>query len=241
MCYYSSISVGFKIIESRFGVKFLQSESYQPVYSASAFTFPLMPVITNENPTQIVLMNWGLIPFWTKYNETAQRIKQLALNARSETIFEKPMFRQSIFAKRCLVVVDGFFEWRHLNDKRYPYYISLTNHQPFALAGIWDKWQDPDTGIESLTFSVITTEANSLMTQIHNTKKRMPAILPMENEKKWIDNNLKRTDIESLLKPYSEMAMEAYPVARSISRLGFNTSDPNVLNKQEYKELPPLA
>jgi putative SOS response-associated peptidase YedK len=115
MCYYSSISVGFKIIETRFGVKFVQSESYQPVYSASAFIFPLMPVITNENPTQTVLMNWGLIPFWTKYNETAQRIKQLALNARSETIFEKPIFRQSILSKRCLVVVTGFFEYRGLS------------------------------------------------------------------------------------------------------------------------------
>jgi len=241
MCYYSSISVGFKIIETRFGVKFVQSESYQPVYSASAFTFPLMPVITNENPTQVVLMNWGLIPFWTKYNETAHRIKQLALNARSETIFEKPMFRQSILSKRCMVVVDGFFEWRHWNNKSYPYYISLTNHQPFALAGIWDKWQNPGTGIESLTFSVITTEANPLMAQIHNTKKRMPAILSRENEKKWIGNNLKKTDIETLLKPYNEEEMKAYPVDRSISGLGFNTSDPRVLNTQEYKDLPPLT
>jgi putative SOS response-associated peptidase YedK len=186
-------------------------------------------------------MNWGLIPFWTKYNETAQRIKQLALNARSETIFEKPMFRQSILSKRCLVVVDGFFEWRHLNDKRYPYYIRLTNHQPFALAGIWDKWQNQATGAESQTFSVITTEANPLMAQIHNVKKRMPVMLPSEHEKKWIDHNLKKTDIESLLKPYSEVAMEAYPVDRSISKLGFNTSDPSVLNTKEYKDLPPLT
>ena len=79
------------------------------------------------------------------------------------------------------------------------------------------------------------------MTQIHNVKKRMPVILPMESEKKWIDNNLKKTDIESLLKPYNEEEMKAYPVDRSISRLGFNTSKPNVLNKKEYKELPPLV
>jgi len=241
MCYYSSISVGFKIIETRFGVKFLQSEFYQPVYSASAFTFPLMPVITNDNPTEAVLMNWGLIPCWTKYNETAQRIKHIALNARSETIFEKPLFKKSILSKRCMVIVNGFFEWRHLNNKSYPYYIRLTDHQPFALAGIWDNWQNHATGTESQTFSVITTEANSLMAQIHNIKKRMPVILPLDNEKKWIDNNLKKTDIESLLKPYNDVAMEACPVGRSISRLGFNTSDSNVLSKQEYKELPPLA
>jgi len=140
-----------------------------------------------------------------------------------------------------LVVVDGFFEWRHLNNRSYPYYIRLVDHKPFALAGIWDKWQNQATGAESKTFSVITTEANPLMTQIHNIKKRMPVILPVENEKKWIDNNLKKTDIESLLKPYNEVAMEAYPVGRSINQLGFNTSDPNVLNKQVYKELPPLV
>ena len=103
MCYYSSISVGFKIIETRFGVKFIQSELYQPVYSASAFTFPLMPVITNENPTQVSLMHWGLIPYWVKDDETAYKLKQLALNARRETIFTKPMFRHSIISKRCLV------------------------------------------------------------------------------------------------------------------------------------------
>ena len=77
-----------------------------------------------------------------------------------------------------------------MNNKRYPYYIRLADHQPFALAGIWDKWQSRDTGIEVETFSVITTEANALLAQIHNTKKRMPVILPRENEKRWIDNNL---------------------------------------------------
>ena len=241
MCYYSSISVGFKVIETRFGVKFIQSELYQPVYSASAFTFPLMPVITNENPTEVVLLNWGLIPFWTKDNETAQRLKQFALNARSEKIFGRPMFKQSILSKRCLVVVDGFFEWRNLNNNLYPYYIRLADHQPFALAGIWDKWQNPDTGIESRTFSVITTEANFLMAQIHSTKKRMPVILPMEKEEKWICNNLKKTDFESLLKPYNQEEMGAYPVDMSVCRLGFNTSDPNVLNRKEYKDLPPLT
>jgi putative SOS response-associated peptidase YedK len=79
------------------------------------------------------------------------------------------------------------------------------------------------------------------MAQIHNTKKRMPVILPLDNEKKWIDNNLKKTDIETLLKPYNEVEMEAYPVDRSISRLGFNISDPRVLNTKEYKDLPPLT
>jgi putative SOS response-associated peptidase YedK len=241
MCYYSSISVGFKIIETRFGVKFLQSELFKPVYSASAFTFPLMPAITNDNPDEIVLLQWGLIPFWVKDYPAASKIRQFTINARSETIFTKPAFRNSIVSKRCLALVNGFFEWRHFYNKNYPYFIGLTNHEPFALAGIWDKWQNHDTGNEVSTFSVITTQANSLVEQIHNTRKRMPVILSKENEKRWIANNLGKEEIESMLKPYDSSEMEAYPVDSSISRLGFNTSNPSVLNKKEYRDLPPLT
>jgi putative SOS response-associated peptidase YedK len=240
MCYYSSISVDFKIIGTRFGAKFTVSESFRPVFSASAFTFPLMPVISNENPDQIVLMRWGLIPSWCKDDETALRIKQYALNARCETVFSKPMFKHCILSKRCLVLVDGFFEWRHVNGKRYPYYIRLTDHQPFALAGIWDKWQNSE-GSGVGTFSVITTEANSLMAQVHNTKKRMPVILTREDEKRWIKNKLENQDIESMLKPYDATRMEAYPVDNAVSRLGFNTMYPDVLTKKEYKDLPSIA
>ncbi len=240
MCYYSSISVGFKIIETRFGVKFVQSELFNPIYSASAFTFPLMPVITDENPTVVTLMHWGLIPNWCKDNTTASKLKQMTLNARCETIFDKPMFKQCIISKRCQVLVDGFFEWRHYYNKSYPYFIRLTDHQPFALAGIWDKWQNRDTDEKVESFSVITTQANSLLAQIHNTKKRMPVILTRENEKKWIDSDITKVDIESMLIPYDVGKMEAYPVDRSIIKLGFNTSTPNMLNNREYKELPPL-
>jgi putative SOS response-associated peptidase YedK len=238
MCYYSSISVGFKILETRFGVKFVQTESYQPIYSASAFTFPLMPVITNETPEQISLLRWGLIPYWVKGEAVALRLRLQALNARSETVFTRPMFRHSIRAKRCLVVADGFFEWQHVNNKRYPYYIRLKDHQPFAFAGIWDKWQDRESEVS--TFSIITTEANPLLAQIHNTKRRMPVILPGENEKKWLDNTLDIKDIGAMLQPY-EGEMEAYPVDRSISRLGLNTSNPSVLEKKQYPDLPPIV
>jgi len=239
MCYYSSISVGFKIIETRFGVEFVQSEAYEPAYSACAFTFPLMPVITGEEPARVSLLNWGLIPFWVQDEETALRIRQRALNARAETVFDKPVFRQSILSKRCLVLVDGFFEWRHLKGKTYPYYIRLTDHQPFALAGIWDIWRNRDTGVEVKTFSVITTEADSLMAQVHNTRKRMPVILPRADEKRWIAD-LGKEEIGSMLKPYDASEMEAYPVDRSLVRLGLNTTNPAILSEARYDGLPPL-
>jgi putative SOS response-associated peptidase YedK len=178
MCYYSSISVNFKIIETRFGAQFVQSELFKPVYSASAFTFPFMPVITGENTNRIVLLQWGLIPFWVKNDEFAQQIKRQTINARAETVFTKPAFRAAAATRRCLVLVDGFFEWRLLNNQRYPYYIRLIDHQPFALAGIWEKWHNPDTGREFRTFSVITTKANPLLEQIHNIKKGCRLSLP---------------------------------------------------------------
>jgi putative SOS response-associated peptidase YedK len=241
VCYYSSISVGFKIIETRFGVHFIQTELYKPVYSASAFTFPQMPVITNEEPTRVALLHWGLIPFWVKGESSALNIRQRALNARSETIFDKPMFRKAVTTKRCLVVVDGFFEWRHENKKSYPYYIRLKDDQPFALAGIWDRWQNHETGKEMRAFSVITTEANLLMAQIHNTKKRMPVILTREDEKRWLSKDISTEDIKTMLKPYDAREMQAHPVDRSIIKKGFNTIDSSILHEKVYQDLSPLT
>jgi putative SOS response-associated peptidase YedK len=240
MCYYSSISVGFRIIETRFGVEFVQQESYQPVYSASAFTFPLMPVITGEEPYRVSMLAWGLIPFWVKDEASARELRKRTVNARAETIFEKPAFRHSIMTKRCLVIVDGFYEWRHENRQSYPYYIQLKDRQPFALAGIWDRWQEPGTRKETGTFAVITTNANPLMAQIHNTKKRMPVILHQDDEWRWLRKDLRREEIKSLLKPYEDQEMQAYPVERSVVKLGFNTRDQSVLAEKEYPGLMPL-
>jgi putative SOS response-associated peptidase YedK len=241
MCYYSSISVNFKIIETRFGAQFVQSELFKPVYSASAFTFPLMPVITGENTDRIVLLQWGLIPFWVKNDESAQQIKRQTINARAETVFTKPAFRAAAASRRCLVLVDGFFEWRLLNNQRYPYYIRLIDHQPFALAGIWEKWHNPDTGREFRTFSVITTKANPLLEQIHNIKKRMPVILTRESETRWISSSEDKKSLEALLKPYDPAQMEAYTVDKSVTRLGFNTEYPAILNKKQYSAVPDLT
>jgi putative SOS response-associated peptidase YedK len=241
MCYYSSISVGSKIIEDRFGARFVQTESFKPVYSASGFDFPSLPIITNQDVQHIISYQWGLIPFWVKDYESATNIRPRTLNARAETIFEKPAFRQAIISKRCLVLVDGFFEWRHENKKTYPYYIRLKNKAPFAFAGIWDNWKNPETNVQVKSFAVITTKANPLLEKIHNTKKRMPVILPKEKEKSWLQSELERDDIESLLHPYDSDEMEAYPVPRIVNKLGFNTENPEVIAKHEYPDLPMLT
>ena len=231
--------VSFKIIEDRFGVRFEQSESFKPVYSASAFTFPLLPVITNEDPEHAVMMQWGLIPFWAKDYQSAFNLREKTLNARAETLYEKPAFKYSVQCKRCLVPADGFFEWRHVNNKTYPYYIRLTNQAPFAFAGLWDCWTDPES--ERIhTFSIITTRANSLLEKIHNAKKRMPVILPPEKEKLWLQDWLDKETAQSILQPYNADEMEAYPVSRMVSKLGLNTTNPEVISREDYPELPEL-
>jgi putative SOS response-associated peptidase YedK len=240
MCYFSSISVGFKIIEDRFGAKFVQSESFKPVFSASAFTFPYLPVISGEDPERIVLMQWGLIPFWARDKESALSIREKTLNARAETLSEKPSFRHCVSAKRCLVLADGFFEWRHVNSRTYPYYIRLRNHGPFAFAGIWDSWRHPETQEPIKTFSVITTKANALLEKIHNTKKRMPVILPKDKERVWLEDHLDKDAVQSLLQPYNANEIEAYPVSKLINKLGLNTTNPEVLREQEYPGLPEI-
>jgi putative SOS response-associated peptidase YedK len=243
MCYFSSISVGFKIIEDRFGARFVQTESFSPVYSVSAFTFPLLPAITADDPGRVVLLQWGLIPFWVKDFEAAAAIRTQTLNARAETVFEKPAFRQSVKARRCLIPADGFFEWRHENKKAYPYYIHMKNHALFALAGIWESWRNPSTGEQVRSFAVITTRANPLLEKIHNTKKRMPVILPQEKEQVWLKAEADKETLASLLEPYAssgETEMEAYPVSNMISRLGLNTTHPEALERQEYVDLPEL-
>jgi putative SOS response-associated peptidase YedK len=240
VCYFSSISVGFKIIEDRFGARFVQTEAYAPVYSANAFTFPSLPVITADDPGHIQLFQWGLIPFWVKDFEAAAAIRSQTLNARAETVFEKPAFRHLISSRRCLVLVDGFFEWRHIGKRTFPYYIRLKDRAPFALAGIWDNWKNPATGERLRTFAVITTRANTLLEKIHNTRKRMPVILPADRERHWLQSDLDREGLEGLLLPFDEAEMEAYPVSNLINKLGCNTANIEVTRRQDYPDLPDL-
>ena len=237
VCYFSSISVSFKIIEDRFGVRFIQSESFQPAYSVCGFDFPRLPVISNQDSQHIDFFHWGLIPFWVKDTESAKAIREKTLNARANTIFERPAFRNSVLSRRCLVLADGFFEWRHENKRTFPYFIRLKNQAPFALAGIWDNWTNPETHLDVKSFSLITTEANSLLEKIHNTQKRMPVILTRENERDWIQPNLNKAAIQAMLKPYADGEMEAYPVSKMVRQTGFNTTHPEVTRKHDYPEL----
>jgi putative SOS response-associated peptidase YedK len=240
MCYYSSIKADIKDMVREFDVVFPDRELFKPAYSVSAFTFPKMPVISNDTPNQISLFQWGLVPFWVKSINHAISIRRQTLNARSETIFEKPSFRRAIRSKRCLVIADGFYEWRQIEKKKYPYYITLRSRKIFTLAGIWDTWTNPETKEILDTFSVVTTVANELMAKVHNTKKRMPLILKKENEKTWIDLGQNEEQIINIMIPYDPDDLKAYPVANKLNRLGYNTSDSTVTEPFKYPKLPEL-
>lgn len=179
-------------------------------YHVSAFNFPECPAVTASEEIQV--FRWGLIPYWTKSQEDSATIRKMTLNAKSETLFEKPSFRQPVLKKRCLIPSTGYFDWRHEGDRKIPYFIRLKEEEIFSMAGIYDLWTDNSTGDQLATFSIITTGTNPLTDYIHNTKHRMPAILPPGDEERWLDPRLEKEEIASLLQPFDAARMEAYRI-----------------------------
>ncbi len=187
MCYTIKIDMTREELEKRFGAKIDQPEEYKTGNRISAFSLPRLPVICSHDPGTISLLIWGLIPFWVKDSRQAGEIRMKTFNAKSETLAEKPSFRGSLNRKRCLVLVNGFYEWHTAEKAKIPYYIGLKNQPAFALAGLYDQWSNSETGEILTTFTVITTRANPMMEEIHNLKKRMPVILQPDVEQLWLD------------------------------------------------------
>jgi len=237
MCYTISINLTKAALEKQFGAKTEKLRDFKPRYIVSAFSLPELPAITTEEPGEFVPLHWGLIPYWVKDEKSAAEIRVKTMNARSETIDEKPSFRESFKKRRCLIPVQGFFEWHELGGKKYPFYIHLKNEQPFALAGIYDKWVNKETGEIINSFSIVTTAANPLMEKIHNSKKRMPVILPAHSESKWLDINASVQASKDLCLPFDEIEMEAHPVAKIIPSKSDSEQSEVVLKPVHYPEL----
>lgn len=239
MCYYYSIP-NLEVLERRFHARLDPPTPFPRVYQVSGFSKPKLPVITNEDAHQIQLLTWGLIPHWVKDEAGATKFRVRTLNARAETVHEKPSFRRLITIQRCLVLADGFFEWRHYRGRTFPYYIRLQNHGPFAFAGLWDRWINPSTQQILKTYSVITTKANSLLEKVHNKRKRMPVILRSDDEQRWLTSDLIREEIDSLMVSYDASQMQAYPVSRLITAREVHKNVPDAINPVTYPELPPI-
>jgi len=205
MCGRFQLSVKGKEISERFNTEVFD-EMYKPSYNCAPSQ--RLPVITNIEPDRLHFFHWGLVPFWAKDTKMAAKM----INSRAETITEKPAFRKAFEKQRCLIPANGFYEWKKQGKSKIPYRFFLKDEPLFAMAGIWECWYDSANNVLH-SFSVITTQANSLMEQVHH---RMPVILRPEHEAIWLGNN-KPADLLNLLEPFPDVLMDCYTVSPEIN------------------------
>lgn len=183
-----------------------------------------LPVITNETPDKIRTLKWGLVPSWADDESVGNNL----INARAETVREKRSFADAYEQRRCLVLADGFYEWVKQGERKQPYRVAFTDDRPFAMAGLWERWTPPQTqtGLGDFgggatpsrepdpveTFTVITTEPNDLVSTLHH---RMAVVLDESEEATWLAGDA--DEVEQLLDPYPDDAMEAYPVSTRVN------------------------
>jgi putative SOS response-associated peptidase YedK len=186
----------------------------------------MMPVIVGRERNEAVMMTWGLVPHWVRDSKAARHL----INARAETLAERPSFRSILKSRRCLVPASGFYEWKKDGAKKIPFYIRLRDEPVFAFAGLYDVWHTP-AGEGYATYTIITTGPNDLVAPIHN---RMPAILRREDEDRWVSSEaLSAADLNAILAPYPHGGMEAYPVSPLVNNL-------NVDDERLIQPLPGL-
>ena len=229
MCYHTSTPKKGDLIEY-LGPEFSVG-NYLFYYHTSGFEFPQLPVITNDAPTHVAPVRWGLIPSWVKDDIQAKDLAMKTLNAKCETVFDLPSFRVSKY-QRCLIFVSGFFEWEHIGKVTKPWFIYARH--PLALGGVWTDWTNKETAEVIRTCSIITTPANDLMARIHNTKKRMPLIVERQNWDQWLDRQAERPALEALMQPLPDGELLAHPISKLITSRTADSNVPEV--QQEYKE-----
>ena len=217
MCFHNSINTDKQSLEKKYKAK-LKGEQ-KPIFHANAFEYQKWPIIPN-NSEFIEQMNWGLIPSWADSPSKIQDIRSKTLNARIETISEKPSFKN---AKKCIVPSTGFFEWQEVGNTKIPYFIFVPEMPIFSMAGLFDSHVNTQGKLVN-TFSILTTEANSLMAEIHNTKKRMPVLLDQKQEQLWLNDEL---TAEELYVPFDSKKMKAYTIGNTISSKNHNSKEVN--------------
>jgi putative SOS response-associated peptidase YedK len=170
-----------------------------------------MPVITQDG---LRMMRWGLIPKWAKDEKIGYKL----INARSETVFEKPMWKGIIKQRRCLIPANGFYEWQKSGKEKQPFYIHLKDDSIFSFAGLWETWEHKGKTWE--TYSILTTTPNNEMESIHD---RMPVILHKDDEAHWLAAD-SQEDIEVLLRPYTNGKLETYEVSSDVNTIKLNNN-----------------
>ena len=198
----------FPLLQKEFSLKFGEEVSLRPSFNISPSQE--IPVVVNEEGNRLTLCRWGLVPPWSKDPSIGNRM----INARAETLAEKPSFKGSLNKYRCLIVADGFYEWKKTDSGKIPVYITMKDNRPFGFAGLYSDWRPPKGEIIR-TCTIVTTESNKLLEPIHN---RMPVIIKPDDRDRWLDpseHDLSR--LLSLLAPYPSDKLEAWEVSREVN------------------------
>jgi putative SOS response-associated peptidase YedK len=167
-------------------------------------------IVKTERGNEAKLMKWGLVPSWASDPSMGNRM----INARAETLLEKPSFKQLVSTRRCIIPADGFYEWRREGNRKIPVWVHFKNKEPFAFAGLWDSWLDRDSGDALNTFTIITTDANALVRRIHN---RMPVMYERDMGGQWLERNLAQPMLGAVLRPPPSEGMEAWDVSMFVN------------------------
>ncbi|MGJ7922025.1 SOS response-associated peptidase [Neobacillus sp. LXY-4] len=218
MCGRFTLTSTLEEILNRFDVEaFLDEEGYLPSYNVAP-SQSVLAIINNGLINKMGYLKWGLIPPWAKDPSIGFKM----INARSETLSEKPSFKEAFKKRRCLIIADSFYEWKRTDPKnKTPMRIKLRNDELFGMAGLWEHWKSPD-GKSIFSCSVITTTPNELVRDIHD---RMPVILKPEDEKVWLDPAITDTHyLHHLLQPLDSALMEAYEVSQLVNSPKNNSS-----------------
>ena len=188
---------------------------YQPCENANSFDHPEIPIMREWGKVELAI--WGLVPEWVQPGDfdRAKAMMDATRNAKAETIFEKASFAESIRQRRCLLFLEGFYEWQHMpkasgkgkETKRH--YVSMKDGSIFACGGVWSEWRDERLGKTLVTCSMITTAANPLMAEIHNSGERQPLILPRTSWERWLQKDLVEREIQELMQVFPEDGMQA--------------------------------
>ena len=225
MCYSNSLSASLVQLENTYRKGTSLLKDFSPIYLASGFSQPIWPVITQEK--NFVPMQWGLVPSWFRGTEPSE-IASKTLNARIETLDEKASFKYLVQTQRCVIPSTGFFENQTLEMRKKPFFIYPNQGTFFHMAGLYDCWVDLSNRTSHHSFTVITTEANNLMAEIHNTKKRMPLLLTDDQYDTYLTGNI---SMQSLI-PLPESHMNGHPINKRI----FTSSENNVPSVQHRME-----
>ena len=242
MCFSYSINLSAQSLQSKLNLTEIHLPT--PGFFFSGFMHPRLPVIVGETNGSLPniasehgcllkssLMQWGLLPSWLRDVQKAEEMMVYGLNARAESINEKPMFRDAWKHQPCLVPASGFFEWKTIGKKKEPYYIYGAESEFILFAGIYSCWIHPETAEEIKSYSIITTEANQLLSEIHNTKKRMPVIIEPEKAASYLTGC-----VESRVKMLKSCS-DGYLRAHRVSPLASNTR----VNRNVVSVLQPFS